>query len=117
MNTTMKRVTYGAVLATALLLGCASSRSVLSIAPREPFSPRSEAELLSELNAQLPFEIPSKDFIAKQKSSTLVGWAVVCTDDEKEIAKIRLAESSTLRLLQVEALTPEFEAIMKQHKR
>jgi hypothetical protein len=69
------------------------------------------------LNAQLPFEIPKKDFIAKQKSSTLVGWAVVRTDDQKEIAKTSLDKSPTLRLLQVEALTPEFEAIMKQHKR
>ncbi len=117
MNTKVKRVTYVAVLATGLLLGCTSSRSVLSIAPREPFSPRSEAELLSELNAQLPFEIPRKDFMAKQKPSTLVGWAVVRTDDQKEIAKTRLDESSTLRLLQVEALTPEFEAMMKQHRR
>jgi len=113
----MKRVTCGAVLATGLLLGCTSSRSVLSIAPREPFSPQSEAELLSELNAQLPFEIPRKDFIAKQKAGALVGWAVVRTDDQKEIAKTKLDESTTLRLLQVEALTPEFEAIMKQQKR
>ena len=46
-----------------------------------------------------------------------VGWAVVGTGDHKEIAKTKLDESTTLRLLQVEALTPEFEAIMKQHKR
>jgi len=117
MNTKMKRATYVAVLATGLLLGCTPSRSVLSIAPQGPFSPLSEAELLSELNAQLPFEIPKKDFIAKQQSGTLVGWAVVHTDDQKEIAKTRLDKSPTLRLLQVEALTPECEVIMKQHKR
>ena len=112
-NSRMKLVTYLAILAAGLLIGCTSSRSVLSIVPQEPFSPRSEAELLSELNAQLPFGIPAKDFIAKQKSGTFVGWAVVRTDDQKETVKARLAQSTTLRLLQVEALTPEFEAVMR----
>ncbi|MFO7903621.1 MAG: hypothetical protein R6U98_13240 [Pirellulaceae bacterium] len=68
-----------------------STRSVPSIAPKEPFSPQSEAELLSELNSQLPFEIQRKDFIAKEKSGTLVGWAVVGTGDQREIAKSKLA--------------------------
>lgn len=113
----MKHVAYLAVLATAWFVGCTSSRSVLSIAPLEPFSPESEAELLSRLNAELPFEIPKENFITKEKSGRLVGWAVVQTDEQKEIAKRKLESSTTLTLLQVETLTPEFEAIMQQHRR
>jgi len=94
----MKLVIYLAVLAAGLLIGCTSARSVLNIVPQEPFSPQSEAELLSELNAQLPFGIPTPDFIAKQKSGTFVGWAVARTDDQKETVKAGLAQSTTLRL-------------------
>jgi hypothetical protein len=113
----MKHVASLALLAAFLFAACTSSRSVLCIAPREPFAAQSEAELLSELNAQLPFEVPKKDFMAKQKSGKLVGWAVVRTDEQKEIAKTKLNQSATLSVLQVEALTPEFRAIMRQYKR
>ena len=105
------------LLATCLLAGCASSRSVLCVAPQGKFNPESESELLSELNGQLPFTIPQKRFISKRKSSGLVGWAVVRNDEQKDVAKAKLKKSSTLKLLQVESLTPEFETLMKQHKK
>jgi hypothetical protein len=105
------------LLATCLLAGCVSSRSVLCVAPQGQFKPASESELLSELNAQLPFRIPQKRFISKQKTSGLVGWAVVRNDEQKDIAKTNLKKSSTLKLLQVEASTPDFETLMKQHKK
>lgn len=105
------------LLATCLLAGCASSRSILCVAPQGQFKPESESELLSELNAQLPFTIPPKHFISKQKSRGPVGWAVVRNDEQKDIAKAKLKKCSTLKLLQVEAMTPEFEALMKKHKK
>ena len=116
-NKRMKHRAYLVMLAAGLFAGCASSRSVLCIAPQGPFSPQSEAALLSELNSHLPFEVSKKQFIAKEKSGGLVGWAVVRTGSQVELAKAKLEESTTLRLLQVEALSPEFEAIMRQHKR
>lgn len=105
------------LLAACLLAGCASSRTVLCIVPQGQFSPESESELLAELNAQLPFTIPQKCFITKQKASGLVGWAVVKDDAQKDAAKARLKGSPTLKLLQVEALEPELEQLMKQRER
>jgi len=105
------------LLASCLLAGCASSRSILCVAPQGQFKPESESELLAELNAQLPFAIPQKRFISKQKSSGLVGWAVVKNDEQKNIAKAKLKKASSLKLLQVEAMTTEFETLMKQHKK
>ena len=99
-----------------LLAGCGSSKSVLCVAPTGEFKPQSEAELLAELNAELPFEIPQRRFVALEKSSGLVGWAIVRNDQEKDVAKAELKKSTTLRLLQVEALTPEFKQLMKQQK-
>ena len=113
----MKHGLYLVCLLACLLAGCAPSRSVLCVAPQGKFTPRSEAELLSELNSQLPFTIPQRYFISKQKSNGLVGWAVVRNDEQKELVKAKLQNSTTLKLLQVEALTPEFEAIMKRQKR
>lgn len=105
------------LLAACLLAGCASSHSVLCIAAQGEFKPESESELLSELNTQLPFTIPEKRFISKHKPSGLIGWAVVRNDEQKDVAKAKLRESSTLKLLQVEASTLEFETLMKQHKK
>ncbi|MBT3193654.1 MAG: hypothetical protein HN341_13995 [Verrucomicrobia bacterium] len=34
--------------------------------------------------------------------------------EQKDIAKAELEKSSTLRILQVEAVTPEFEAMLQQ---
>ncbi len=100
-----------------LLVGCSSSRSVLCVSPTGEFKPQSESELLAELNRQLPFAIPQNHFVAKKKSSGFVGWAVLRNDREKDLAKAELKKSATLKLLQVEALTPEFEAVMKQHRK
>ena len=113
----MKYRIYMMLLASCLLAGCASSRSILCVAPQGQFKPESESELLAELNAQLPFAIPQKRFISKQKSSGLVGWAVVKNDEQKNIAKAKLKKASSLKLLQVEAMTTEFETLMKQHKK
>jgi len=84
------------------------------VAAQGDFKPDSESALLAELNAQLSFKVRAKDFIADQKSSGWVGWAVVRSEREKNIAKAKLEKSATLKLVQVEALTPEFEAHMKQ---
>lgn len=99
-----------------LFAGCNSSRYVLCVASTGEFEPQSESELLAELNSQLPFTISQNHFISKKKSSGLVGWAVVRNHRERDIAKAELKKSATLKLLQIEALTPEFEAIMKQRK-
>jgi hypothetical protein len=104
------------LLVTCMLAGCSSSRSVLCVAPKETFRPQSESELLTELNSQLPFTISQKRFISKETSSSLVGWAVVRNDREKNVAKSELNKSTTLKLLQVESLTPEFRVVMKEHK-
>ena len=45
-----------------------------------------------------------------------MGWAVVENDQKKDVAKTKLKQSSSLRLMQVEALTPEFETLIKQHR-
>lgn len=113
----MKYKSYFLLSMLCLVAGCNSSRSVLSIAPKGEFKPQSESELLAELNSQLPFAIPQEQFISKQKSGGLVGWAVVQNDRQKDVAKAELDKSATLELLQVEALTDEFEAIMRQNKK
>ncbi len=115
----MKYTIYLMLLSTCLLAGCDSnsSRSVLCVAPQGEFKPESESEILEELNNQIPFTIPAKHFMSKQKSSGLVGWAVVDNEEQKDIVKAKLKNSSTLKLLQVEAMTPEFEEPMKQHKK
>jgi len=112
----MKVQSYFVLTVLCLLAGCSSSRSVLCVAPTGEFKPQSESELLSELNAQLPFHIPRKRFFSKKKSNGFVGWAVVRNDREKDVMKSELTESATIKLLQVETLTPELEAAMKQFK-
>jgi hypothetical protein len=112
----MKFQSYFLCTVLSLLTGCSSSRSVLCVAPTGDFKPASESELLSELNAQLPFAVPKKRFISKKKPDGFVGWAVVRNDREKDVMKSELKKSTTLRLLQVETLTPELEAAMKQLK-
>jgi hypothetical protein len=52
--------------------------------------------------------------VCKAKASGLVGWAIVLNDKQKDQAKEALGKSSKLKLLQVEALSPEFEAIIKK---
>ena len=53
-------------------------------------------------------------FTAKKTSNGLVGWAVVQSDKQKDFMQKALKDSRTLNLLQVEKLTREFEAILKQ---
>ena len=108
---------YCPLAAFWLIAGCASSRSVVCVAPAGEFKPQSEAELLAELNSHLPFTIDQKHFISKDKSGRRVGWAVVQDDKQKDTVKDELEKSSTLKLLQVEPITPEFEAVLKQHKK
>lgn len=97
-------------------VGCSSSRCLLCIAPQGDFNPKSEVELLAKLNSQLPFTIAPRDFFSKQKSSRLVGWAIVQSDEEKELVKSSLKGSAILKVLQVEALTPELEAMLRKAK-
>jgi len=108
--------THAILTVLCFLAGCSSSRSVLCVVPTGEFKPQSESELLAELNSQLSFTIQPKHFISKEKSSGLVGWAVVQSDKKKNMVKLELKASDTLKLLQVEALTPEFETVMKQHR-
>lgn len=105
---------YLLVAAVCLLGGCTSSRSVLCVAPAGEFKPQSEAELLAELNSHLPFTIDQRHFVSKEKSNGLVGWALVQNDEQKDTVKNEIEKSSTLKLLQVEPLTLEFEAVLKQ---
>lgn len=91
-----------------------SARSVLFVVPQGSFQPQTGAELLAELNSQLPFDIPEEHFMAKARARDIAGWAVVANDQQKDAVKRALKESSNLRLLQVEALTPAFEAILRQ---
>lgn len=110
----MKHAAYILLLFLGLVAGCAFSQSVISIAPRGAFNPGSEAELLAELNRHLPFVIKSDNFVCRRKTSGLVGWAVVKHPGEKDILKDRLRNSTTLRVLEVEELTPEVQALLKE---
>jgi len=110
-----------------LLFGCkedspntqptTDKRTVICFAPVDPFKPQSGKELLEAFNLAVPFDISPQDFICKAKSSGLVGWVVVLNDKQKDQAKEALSKSSKLKLLQVEALSPEFELIIKKEWR
>jgi len=96
-----------------ILAGCSTQRSVICFSPRKPFEPDSGKELFEAFNAAVPFDISPRDFMCKATSSGLVGWAVVSGERQKDEAKAALREATTLKLLQVESLTPEFaETIM-----
>ena len=87
---------------------------MVCFAPVEPFEPQSGKELLEAFNLAVPFDVGPRDFVCKAKSSGLIGWAVVLNDEQKVQAKQALGNSSKLKLLQVEALSPEFEVIIKK---
>ncbi|MHC4691864.1 MAG: hypothetical protein ACYS67_03910 [Planctomycetota bacterium] len=89
-------------------------RTVICFASVESFEPQSGKELMEAFNSAVPFDISPQDFVCKAKSSGLTGWAVVSNDKQKDQAKEALNKSSKLKLLQVEALSPEFEAIIKK---
>ena len=89
-------------------------RTVICFAPVEGFESKSGKELLEAFNSEVPFGVSDRDFVCKVKSSGLVGWVVVSNDKQKDQAKDALGKSSKLKLLQVEALSPEFEAIIKK---
>jgi len=109
--------TIAAVLLVCVFSGCVTSQYVVCIESRGEFNPKSESKLLAELNSQLPFTIQLKNFIAKQKASGIVGWAVLRDDNRKDEMKVELKKSTTLNLLQVEALTPEFNAVIQDQKK
>ena len=88
---------------------------VVVIAPAGEFKPKTGADLLAELNKQLPFQVEPRRFICRVKDGKLVGWAVLGGDDQKNIVKTKLEASKSLRLLQVEATTPEFEQVLDQN--
>lgn len=115
----MTRKSYLILPILCLLVGCNSSKSVLCVAPTGEFKPQSEAELLAELNAHIPFVIPEKRFAALVRMDNglaSVGWAVVRNDKEKDLAKAELKKSTTLKLLQVKALTPEIKELFELKK-
>jgi len=105
------------LLLGAFLSGCSEESSVICFAPVKPFEPQSGAELLEEFNSQLPFRVSPRHFVCKCRNDSLVGWAVVQTVGQKDIVKQKLGQSSTLTCLQVEALTPEFKAIVERQWR
>ncbi len=90
------------------------NRTVICFGPVEPFEPQSGKELLEVFNLAVPFDISPQNFVCKAKSSGLVGWAVILNYKQKKQAKEALKKSSKLKLLQVETLSPEFEAIIKK---
>jgi hypothetical protein len=105
------------ILLGSFLLGCSQESSVICFAPVKPFEPQSGAELLEEFNSHLPFRISPRRFVCKYRGDRLLGWAVVHTIGQKDIVKQKLGQSSTLTCLQVEALTPEFKAIVERQWR
>jgi hypothetical protein len=111
----MKYKLHLILLVIFLLGGCSSSRPALFVSPTGGFAPQSEAELLAELNSQLPFTISEKKFFSKETSSGVSGWAVVRNDKQKDVMKDRLKKCATLKLLQVESVTPNEQGIMKTH--
>ncbi len=114
----MRRLRIVAILLMgSFLSGCSQESSVICFAPVKPFEPQSAAELLEELNSQLPFRVSPQKFVCKSKDHSLVGWAVVRTSGQKDVVKQKLSHSSTLTCLQVEALTPEFKAIVERQWR
>jgi hypothetical protein len=94
-----------------LLAGC--SKSIICFEPVKPYEPKSGAELLGELNSQIPFKVKQNNFMCKYNSNsdTLVGWIMTNTIEKKDIVKKKLKESSTLELLQVESSNPMLEII------
>jgi hypothetical protein len=102
------------ILLLFLLNGCSKQPSVVCFAPVEPFQPQSGAELLEELNSHLTFRVNPRHFICKNKSDSLIGWAIVSTDKQRDTIKQELSQSSTLKLLQVESLAPELKALFKK---
>ncbi len=105
------------LLVGAFLSGCSQESGVICFAPVKPFEPQSGAKLLEEFNSHLPFRVSPRHFVCKYKNHSLVGWAVVRTIGQKDIVKQKLSQSSTLTCLQVEALTPEFKAIVERQWR
>jgi len=105
------------VLLGSFLSGCSEESSVICFAPVKPFEPQSGTELLEEFNSHLPFRVSHRHFVCKCRNDSLVGWAVVRTIGQKDIVKQKLGQSSTLTCLQVEALTPEFKAIVERQWR
>ncbi len=92
-----------------VLAGC--SKSIICFEPVKPYEPKTGAELLGELNSQLPFQVKKNNFMCKYNSGsdTLVGWIRTNTTEKKDIVKKKLKESSTLELLQVESSNPLLE--------
>jgi hypothetical protein len=113
----MKLKHIALLAAIAILSGCATQRTVLCITPSGEFRPETGAELLQEFNLQMPFSVRARQFLCKPKSGSLVGWVVVRTEEQKDIAKRTLRESSRLNCGQVEALTPEMAQVIKANWR
>ena len=105
------------LVASTVLGGCATQRTVLCITPSGEFRPETGAELLQEFNRQMPFSVSPRHFMCKPKSGRLVGWVVVTTEKQKDIAKQTLRDSSQLNCGQVEALTPEMSKVIKANWR
>jgi len=121
MNKIITFILFGFVL-----VGCSgqegtisSQEGVICFEPIEPYEPESGAELLEEFNSQLPFNVKPKNFICKYKSDsdTLVAWIITNTIEQKDIIKEKLKQSSTLKVLQVESLSPEMKALFKNQWR
>ena len=82
---THKAIGCGLLAALLVTGGCASQRwgTMVSLAPVSPFRPRSGEELLTTLNARLPFQVATKDFKSfTTDAEGVVGW-VVLEDNRK----------------------------------
>ncbi|MDP6439602.1 MAG: hypothetical protein QGH74_08215 [Candidatus Brocadiia bacterium] len=110
------RKCFGILLVIFFLTGCATPGTVICFAPAKPFEPSSGRELLAAFNEDVNLDVSPKRFLCKAKSKGLVGWVAV-RDTKKDVVKTRLRESPRLRLLQVEALDPQFSRIIKKRWR
>ena len=84
----------------------------------KPFAPESGKELLEAFNAIVPFDVGPKRFACKATSERLIGYVIVETETQKDVAKAAIRESARFVLLEVEEAGPEAQKIIaKEWKR
>ena len=90
-----KAIGWGCMAALLLTSGCATQHwgTMVSLAPVSPFKPRSGEELLTTLNARLPFQVEKKDFRAfTTDTEGVVGWVVL--EDNRKARLLQRAVAS-----------------------
>ena len=104
------------LLVPVLYTGCArGDRIVVAFSAAGPMDFQSGEALLAELNGSLAFRIKPKRFMSKRKGERLVGWVSVRSGERGDAVKAALAESSSLELLQVETMTPQWQELFGKY--